>query len=325
MPRPPFAPGRNVYFNAPAMVQADISEYPGAYNSDGYTPTKQDRALVIARKGWLTPDVMFFKDWEVDSSTTTEEDGELAGEDKSATEINLQKLFPSNEQYGFRFMYNPPAIAFSLGIPGGVNAQFVMSGADKSTPQVPTGSTISLNLTISRVDDIAFIYGTDGHRPRSDLGSVLKDYGYWQTNAPGEPHKDQITGLRPPYAEATDAQNTSYNIRTETRAVLAQVKEIARLGTMHDMNYLFRSMIARDIQTTYRGTTADIGIGFSVPMALNLGNDNMMYRVRLGSLNYTHKQFHPSMIPTITDVALSLERIPDSINWTGTAATINRG
>jgi hypothetical protein len=317
---------RAVYFNAPAMVHADITQYPGDGN-DAIPPRKQNRGLVIARKGWLTPDVMFSKDWQVDPPTTTGEDGELAGEDKSKTEINMKKLFPGNQQYGFRFMYNPPAISFTLGTPGGVNAQFVMSGADKSTPQVPTGSTISMNLIISRVDDLAFIYGTNGHQPRVDLSSraVLNEmYGAW-ANTPGEPHRDQITGIRPPYAEDDDAQNTSYNVRAETNAVAAQAREIARLGTMHDLNYLFRSMIARDIQTTYRGTTADIGIGFSVPMALNLGNDNMMYRVRLGALNYTHKQFHPSMIPTITDVALSLERIPDSINWTGTAATINRG
>jgi hypothetical protein len=313
---------RAVYFNAPAMTHADIVQYPGLYEADEQTPGEQKRALTVARKGWLTPDVMFFKDWTIDDGEKTgDDDGEQAGTDASEQVINMNTLFAQDQQYGFRFMYNPTSIGFVLGRAEGVNSQFIMSGADKATPQVPTGSTISLKLTISRVDDLAAIYGFAGHRPLEgiNLDNLLPLYGRWGSPEPGEPHKSEVGGLRPPYSKNDEeARDTSYNVRVETDAVRSQISEIARLGTMHDLNYLFRAMIARDIKTTYRGTTSDIGIGFSVPMALNLGNDNMMYRVKLNSLSFTHILFNPSMIPMITDVSLTLDRIPDAIEWTGT-------
>jgi len=328
---PPLSGFRKVYFNAPAMTRIDIVKYPGRYQErqapDGVAPNvgyefeDTKRSLVMSRKGWLTPDLTFSNDWTTKDPEDSTDDGERATTNQLADEqeVSLESLFPANNQYGFRFMYNPPEISFSLGISTGVNAQYVMMGLDKATPMVPTGSTINLDLTISRVDDLAVIYGANGNQPLSDgaLRNLIDEYGAWSDRR--SPHAAIINSRISPQQQT--ANNLGYKVDVETKAVMSQIREIAKLGTMHDLNYLFRTFVARDFDTAYRGITSDIGIGFSVPMILCLGNDNFTYRVRLGAMNYTHTSFNPDMIPMVTNVALSFERIPDAIAWTGSPQT----
>jgi hypothetical protein len=346
--------GRLVYFNAPAMMTADISKFPGRYRqTQTLTSTdplfELDRGTVISRKGWLTPDLTYEDDWidkDSDSDSEDEEESESPRTESSSSsgaqarrnndaqvldiarrqaglpstntsstqdftheQASITTLFPNGTQYGFRFMYNPPAINFSIGVATGINFSFLLSGQEKATPVIGSGSQIGVNLTISRVDDIAILSTLNNlqNPTESQLNSVLKLYGTWGAG------KSSVASQKNP----VDENQSVLNLRDdEASAKLAQIREVAKLGTMHDMNHLFRAFAAKNWKTAYRGTTADIGIAYSVPLVLYL-SQGMVYRVRLSDLNYTHKIFSPSMIPTLTDVSMTFVRIPDVVGWEG--------
>jgi hypothetical protein len=345
---------RLVYFNAPAMMPADISKFPGRYKQT-QTLTSSDplfelnRGTVISRKGWLTPDLTYENDWIDKDSDTDSEDEESESDSTSSTttgtsrrarlrqrreergresenpqpglwdrfrrppneerEASRSTLFPNGTQYGFRFMYNPPAITFSIGVATGINFSFLLSGQEKASPVIGSGSQIGVNLTISRVDDISILSTLNNLQTPTEnqLREVLGLYGTWGTG------RSSVASQKNP----GDKNQSVLNLRDdEASAKLAQIREIAKLGTMHDMNHLFRAFAAKNWKTAYRGTTADIGIAYSVPLVLYL-SESMVYRVRLSDLSYTHKIFSPSMIPTLTDVSLAFTRIPDVVGWEG--------
>lgn len=344
-----FSSTRKVYFNAPAMSgvnhgsSADITTYPGKYdvlppNEPLRRPVRntllpEARSDVIARKGWLTPDLTYENDWtEQDVDPESEDDEEPTGrgsararrnggrsQDEEVNEsttpdqiaADVSTLFPNNTQYGFRFMYNPPALDFSIGLATGVNFSYILSGAEKASPMIASGSSIGINLTISRVDDLAVLRTvSQGREPSTEeLRSVLRAgmYGTWGAS------RRVVEGDR---NGANTNQRAMSFMDAESEAKIAQLREIAQLGTMHDMNHLFRAFAAKNWKTAYRGTTADIGIAYSVPLVLYLSR-KMIYRVRLANLNYTHRVFNPDMIPTLTDVSLSFSRIPDVVGWEG--------
>lgn len=352
---------RKIYFNAPAMMPADISVYPGRYATPpSETPTRQpvrttlfnensgvnkeNRSSVITRKGWLTPDLTYEDDWveqDVDPESEGQEDdtdGQSRGgggfirwgsnspnnpnyrppreenddqQNELAQEANLSNLFPNNTQYGFRFMYNPPSLDFSIGVTPGVNQSFIFSGAEKAVQMIGTGSSITVNLTISRVDDLAAMSAlSPGRFPTLDeLRELLPLYGNWAQSRQSISNDGFIDGKG-------QRRSQAYMINVETSAKLTQLEEISKQGTMHDMNHLFRSFTGRNWKTAYRGITSDIGIAYSAPLVLYL-SDKMTYRVILSNLSYSHRIFSPDMIPTLTDVSIQFTRVPDVVAWEG--------
>ena len=325
---------RSVFFNAPAMRRVDTTKYVGREepgpsssprNSAQYELREVGRGDVIWRKGWMTPDLTYETAWEGVSDEDAEDDdssdlppGRAPGSPVTPRQkkVDAEALFPGSQQYGFRFMYNPPQINFSLATTQGVNINYIMSGLEKATALIPSGSRIGVNLTISRVDDLSVLQNT------TNLNEVLNFYGAddaapvgWGANT-----RPVVTGVPPNSGET--AKPYSYKIDQEVRAVLSQIREIKQKGTLHDLEYFFRSVAARNWSTAYRGETADVGMMFKVPMILDLGNSAMRYRVMIDSAQYTHKLFTPSMIPTLTELSLSFQRIPDTINWDGNPAQV---
>jgi hypothetical protein len=328
-----FANERIVLFNAPAIATSEIYRHPGMYNKDGSLAVEPQSA-VISRKGWLTPETAFAADWdaaEIKDESDDDDDDPPKDVDKSTwskaaqQEVSLDFLMPNNTQYGFRFMYNPPKVSFSLGIAQGVNPSYVYASTNgsSSVPLFPVGSQIQLELTINRVDDLALLqYVTsDGQAERiaEGRGANSRD-GY---AFPDGYRKWQVNALNQFLVAKTEDGNefskaTTYNLGKNTQATVEHLRDIQRRGTMHDLEYLMRSMFGRTFVTSYRGTTADVGIATGQPLVLFLGK-GMVYRVKTSSFNFTHKVFTKDMVPTLTDVFLTFDRIPDIVNWGATA------
>jgi len=215
--------------------------------------------------------------------------------------LTINTLFPNNQKFGFRFMYNPPSLSFSVGVFQNVNSSYILTNPDSALPISSSGSTISVEIDISRVDDMSIAMWA-AEQAATDSQLLNKLYGSGAANLP---------------SSLPDSS------RVSTGVTLEDLNEIRTKGTMYDLDFLFRTTLGRQWETVYRGTTADIGIMFSQPLMLYLSKA-MVYRVRLTGVNYTHMIFTPDMIPTYTKVSLSFQRIPDGKRTEAGVDTVQR-
>lgn len=333
----PPVPNPNAYtikFNAPALISADISRYPGNDSTSmadrlegprgevvGNNLIEVPRNDVILRKGFFIPDTSFASDWQdtaddedlqEDGSGTQEYSSPLTdlsnpfdagrrwfnerfgGSDTDEDNSNIpdklthSTMFPNNQKFGFRFMYNPPQLQFTIGIPQNVNASYILQSPDTGLPITSTGSRVNLQLEIMRVDDMSIISWAI-EQAKNDSQLLNKLYGSGAATLP---------------SHLPDPSRVSNGVTIE------DLEEIRAKGTMYDLDFLFKTTLGRQWNTVYRGTTADIGIAFSQPLMLYLSK-SMVYRARLTSINYTHLLFTPEMVPLHTVLSLGFDRIPD--------------
>lgn len=298
---------KQVFFNAPAISTSDIRRYPGLYRNAG-DELETDRD-VMQRKGWLTADTSFASEWTVNPA---EDSNEEEAEDQSTSYAPAKRtidLIPSNRQYGFRFMYNPPMITHSLGVMRGVNPSYTFASVEgsKSLPIVGVGSGIAIQLTINRVEDVPALRSFASDAALQQFLNTTDAYGTWAFNNP--------TPVKPNGNRTTFFDfSVQFDVSSQSSVPLEQAKEIRDKGTLHDLEYLFRVMMGRMYKTTFRGETADVGIATGQLLVLYLSKD-MVYRVKVSDFKYTHQLFTPDMTPTLTDVSITFERIPDGYDY----------
>lgn len=285
----------NVRFNPPAISYAsgqrvrrrDIDEI----NEEGKPVDGRDLLLGggggyarTFRKGWLTTDTSFAADFVAAS-----EGGDAHSSVPNNSLLDISAKNPT--LWGFRFMYNPASLDFSVSTYDGVNVAYIFSGKNTAQPTgvESSGSMITLSLPITRVDDMqAILAGNE--RFKLNSGTGIPNLTYPINNA----------------AATLYARAGNYGVDEN------DLKQIARRGTGYDLEFLFRAVLGRQWKTAFRGNTADVGLVFSLPLRLYLSN-TMVYRVRMRGISYTHKSFTTSMVPLHTILGLTFERIPDVI------------
>lgn len=242
-------------------------------------------------KGYLVPDMTYRDDWSVDTDSAADD----RATDFSST--NNANIFGANNTniYGFRFMYNPAVIDFGLGSTDGVNPGYLYSGKATAMPTgITSSAALNINFPISRVDDLLM------------LSSKRKDGNQYTQR-----EIDALYGR----VDRSQMKGQTGQGRGGFQPVTSDdLYKISTLGTMYDLEFLFRATLGKAWRTAYRGITADVGMFFSVPLILTLSN-SMVYRVRLSSVGYSHKSFTPDMVPIYTELSLGFERIPDVIGW----------
>lgn len=105
-----------------------------------------------------------------------------------------------------------------------------------------------------------------------------------------------------------------------------QAKAIAELGTMADIEHLFR-MVNSGPYDTWRGKTSDFGMLLPTMCDIFLGDSKGSRKIR-GIVNgaaWTHQQFAPGMIPVYTQLTLNITRMPDSYSQAGVDSSDNVG
>lgn len=190
-------------------------------------------------------------------------------------------------RYGFRFLYNPSAIDFSTPLTVGYSPT-ALNNSGGAQSMAPTGR-LSLELMLNRIPDVTIPTG---------------DY-----DIPGN----------------NDSQD---------------IKDIRQRGTMYDIDYLYRAangvwMMPDAIEATnkrdekkkkgdkkkgkkepdYVGKgkgwpyeSGDIGMLLPTSMWLSIGK-TMRYYGWIESISYTHELFSSDMVPILTRVGLSFQRL----------------
>lgn len=176
------------------------------------------------------------------------------------------------QRYGMQFLYNPDVVTMHFGGVADIDPLYAASGQD---PFVLTNtsvyqSSITFNLVLNRMYDLKYI-GKNG-----ELIGKTTDAELWPAGAPS----------------------------------LAERKEIYELGTMYDIGYLLKALSRYEINSQFRGKTADMGYLGGQPVELHLGN-KLRYVVQLESFDVVHKIFDNRMVPLLSSVSITAKRIPD--------------
>jgi len=174
--------------------------------------------------------------------------------------------------YGFKFHYNPTTLNMSWAGVMGANPVFEAANLDPAVP-------MQANLFASTVNFVVILNRIQ------DLAALTYTGDY-------------KNGKNPYSIDVSKADRL----------------DIVQKGTMYDLEYLFRAMhgfaASANYDSTLMGKTKDPGWLPVRPVELHLGQ-KLRYRVRVTSMEVSHKMFSTSMVPIFSEVSFSCMRYWD--------------
>ena len=209
----------------------------------------------------------------IDPDTVDISSGKAPNADK------YSKAAALNRFWGFRFLYNPQYLSYSMNS----NSQVDWTRPNENGAVLVAagiGGYITVNILLDRVADMNTMRAWKRDQP---AGTVLQ---------------------RGPYPVDMDPE---------------QCAGILHRGTEYDLEYLFRVLNGNPQESTLLGKnpkdklemlTANMGYIAQIPFVFKV-SDHMRYKVVLSSLSIEHSMFTREMIPIRTVVQIQLERIPD--------------
>lgn len=199
-------------------------------------------------------------------------------DDAIAAKADPAKVVESNIFYGFQFHYNPTSVGMTYGGIPEVDVAMYTSGTEafNALGVGVSQSTITFNMLINRVFDMKYYNAQTGY---------LKD----------GVSSSQFAGRFPTPQEQ---------------------REIYNKGTMYDIEFFLRTIMGGVTMNSYLGRnawdkkTSDMGFLTGIPVELHLGK-SMRYLGRVEGFSINHVLFTERMVPTFTEVSVTLTRIPD--------------
>lgn len=197
----------------------------------------------------------------------------FAGVDSaSASDLSTVQSLSGMNKYGFQFLYNPGTISMNVSGTAAVDYMKYVASPLNVMPDTGTSGSIGFQLLLNRMHDFQYLK-PDGSL-RNDL-TVQQVYG---SSAPA--------------------------------GAAEELAKIYKLGTMYDIEYLFKTVVGFEINTQLRGTTADLGFLIGRLVELHIGQ-SMRYLVVINSIDITHALFDSRMVPISSIVQINASRVPD--------------
>ena len=231
-----------------------------------------------------------------DGTTTTnaEKTGKSLIEAAKQGTYNPGSASVLDRQYGFQFLWNPTDINISVNR----NADITPSAADRSgqlTGNFQGQEQLTFSITIDRTNDFACAKGL-------------------KADADGNINVNSLANYYTAFYPSADEKTITVNDR---------IKELLKLGTMADIEYLFKSIngsgaFSTDIKTgktSYKAwanglgkVTADTGYLTSSIIAVQFGPDenSLSYTGWPESLSIVHSKFTENMIPLTSVVSVTM-------------------
>jgi hypothetical protein len=191
----------------------------------------------------------------------------------------------NSRRFGFQFQYNPSTVTMNYAGAPQVDIGLQMSGADK-IPLIGSGvtsSTITFSVILNRMHDFKYIDAI--------IGKQLKFENVYA-------HTGNHKFISP--------------IRNEGETtVVEELKKIKELGTMYDLEYLLRTLLGYQLNSTMRSMlSSDVGYLGAYPVELHLGK-NLRYLGIIDGFSVSHTIFTQDMVPVFTNVQIQFSRLPD--------------
>ena len=210
--------------------------------------------------------------------------------------------------WGFQFLWNPTTITTTVArnmdiTPSSADTLRVVAGA------FPGQETLSINIVIDRTNDFACIKSSiPDHNVDLYLGTYVGANSSLSATF-GEYYK------------------TTYPGANVTQDLNAQLNALMSLGTMADLEYLFKAVngggTGKLAWTNLLGKqTANVGYLSPTLMGIQLGPtlDSLSFVGWISSLSLTHTAFTENMIPLRTDVSISVQCFAGSGLQSGASA-----
>lgn len=179
----------------------------------------------------------------------------------------------SLQNYGFQFLFNPASI--NMGYSGIPDVDITMYTSGKAMTNLWSPNSFQSNITFDIVLNRMF------------------DMKYYDKEAQKIASKYNVDNLYVGKKPSAEDQRL-----------------ISERGTMYDMEFLLSTTLGFKQNTKWRGATSDLGWVSAMPVELHLGK-NLRYLVVIGGVNVNHVIFDERMVPILSVVKLSCQRIPD--------------
>jgi hypothetical protein len=183
--------------------------------------------------------------------------------------------------WGFQFMYNPTTISYT----NSVSTSIDWSNSQDVATALAGSQQFTFSLFLNRLADV----------------SSLKSF---QTTTLSKTNRE--SALDNPLNYIATGTSGSY----ERDLTAMDANGIVTRGTEYDLEYFYRVINGDPAYgSSMLQPTADFGFMSGVPVWLKF-NDHVRYKVTVQSISVNHVMFTEDMVPVVTEVQLSMIRIP---------------
>lgn len=231
-----------------------------------------------------------------------------------------------NRKYGFQFLWNPETFSTSVSL----NTEVTPTPADRFVGVAgafPSGETISFTVRVDRTNDFACFR----QLLKKDYGSALNTASPTILNIPQFGLSDAGNAARLA-AEAASTQSTPTFDQLATyyssgfslaagENMSNKIKELLELGTLADIEYIYKAVNGPNWKSISGRNTSDIGYLSATLLRVDVGP--LSYIGYINGLTVNHLAFSQDMTPIRTDVQISMNLMASAgIATDGTAAPV---
>ena len=205
-----------------------------------------------------------------------------------------------DRKYGFQFLWNPESFSTSVSL----NTEVTPNPLDRFVGVAgafPSGETISLSLRLDRTNDFACMRN-------------LLDKQYSLNLFEASPNNAEFSKMATYY-------KSSFFKEASDSEVAKNIKNLMELGTIADIEYIYKAVNGPKWKSISGRETSDIGYLAATLLRIDIGP--LSYVGYINSMTVNHIAFSQDMTPIRTDLQLSLNLMASAgIASDGTAAAV---
>lgn len=207
----------------------------------------------------------------------------------------------AERKFGFQFLWNPDSYSTSIQLNMDVNPtpmdRFVgVAGA------FPSGESISFVLRLDRTNDFAAFRGLMNRDYTQLALSGVSNVA--QTDRQHDSIETVNGNTTAAYSAAAEYYNSSFASSTPKDVLALQVKELMELGTVADIEYLYKAINGDNWHNIAGRKTSDIGFLAATLLRIDIGP--LSYVGFVNSLSVNHIAFSQDMTPIRTDLTVQM-------------------
>jgi hypothetical protein len=195
-----------------------------------------------------------------------------------------EQVVGNKRKYGFQFMWNPETFSTSVAL----NTEITPTPADRFVGVAgafPSGETISFTIRIDRTNDFAC------------LRNLLKK------NYAKSLNLFSSAADNPVFEQMADFYSSGFSL-VEGEKMGTKIKELMELGTLADIEYIYKAVNGPGWKSISGRETSDIGYLSATLLRVDIGPAS--YVGYINSLTVNHISFSQDMTPIRTDVQVSM-------------------
>lgn len=204
-------------------------------------------------------------------------------------------------KYGFQFMWNPETFSTSVSL----NTEVTPNPADRFVGVAgafPSGETISFTVRIDRTNDFACLRNLMKKNYDKSLNLISS------------------AADNPLFEQAASYYSTKWSL-VAGESMGAKIKELMELGTLADIEYIYKAVNGPNWKSISGRKTSDIGYLAATLLRVDVGPSS--YVGYINGLTINHLAFSQDMAPIRTDVQITMNLMASAgIASDGTAAAV---